>query len=150
MELPQINNKLVAHSAAAKHVPTHAQTREGTADEKSAGNTLQGSRKPPLLPCSALPVRYHHHRRRPSEARQYAAPTLPPPSRHPATFPDMSYSSRQSSHRPGLSFFEYVPSRAVISMATTVVFLGPAAAKRVRMCCNHFQATRPSLSKKIL
>lgn len=67
-------------------------------------------------------------------------PPLPPPVRpgskvtaapHPATFSDVRY--KRSWHRPGLRFFEYIPSRVPINMASTLVFVDSHAAKRVRM-----------------
>lgn len=142
MELPLLNKRFVTQSAARRHGPKHEQRREEGAGEKSARNVMQGSRQPPpprtkrslSLPCSTLPVHHlHHHRHRPFEGRPHAASIRAPPSRHPATFPDMKYRSGRSSHQPGLRFFEYIPSRSFISMAATVAFLGPEAAKRVSM-----------------
>lgn len=61
-------------------------------------------------------------------ARHAPQVSAPP---HPATFPNIRYA--RSSHRPGLSFFECIPSRALINVATTLVFMERGAAERVRV-----------------
>lgn len=147
MELPQTSKRFVAQSAARKVVRKRGHVRQEDADETSARNTsVQGSQQAPpsrmkrslSLPNSTLPMRnLHHQRRHPFGEQKTATSTLGPPSRHPATFPEMKYRSGRSSHRPGLRFFEYIPSRAFISMATTVVFLEPGAAERVSMFYSH-------------
>lgn len=51
---------------------------------------------------------------------------------HPAAFSNAQYSYEGSPYRPGLNFFEYIPLRAKIHVASTLVFLGTEAAARVR------------------
>lgn len=146
MELPLTNKRFVAQSAARSHRPMHERVKEEDPDGKSARDAVRGSRQPSSqriqrsssLPCSTLPARHlHHHRHWPFEERTHAASTLASPSRHPATFAEIKYGSGRSSHRPGLRFYEYIPPRALISVANTVVFLDPGAAKRVSMFDSH-------------
>lgn len=113
-------------------------TRRGTLDRlgSSSPRTRQSSPFPLALPS----VHDHHHQQHNHrfKAKQHeAASARVAPTHHPATFPNLRYSSRQGSHRPGLSFFEYIPNRAPISVASTLVFLRPDEAKRVIACCNY-------------
>lgn len=98
------------------------------------------TRRSPPFPLPVPSARHHqqHHCHHAFEAKQPAASSAGvTPTHHPATFPDLGYSSRRSSHRPGLSFLENIPSKAFISVASTLVFLGPDAAKRVITLFNY-------------
>lgn len=114
----------------------------GTCGGSSAG------RQPPtpslIKSSSSLPLSPHpgHHPRHrgqdgrrchhPSlEANRTISSTLGAHHHHPATFTDVRYSSRRSSYRPGLNFFEQIPPGALGGVACTLIFLDTDAAARV-------------------
>lgn len=132
--------KPMARSVAKKYPKGHGDAG-GYSDIGHSTYSTPRSRRPPLSPKRAMPpasrfsppppARHHQCRVGLEETKDAAA--LPPPFDHPANFASLRYSSRRFSHLPGLHFFEYLPPRASISIASAVVFLGPGAAKRVRM-----------------
>lgn len=84
-------------------------------------------------PLSFPPVQQNHlqHFHHSCDRKPVVPSALQMQGSHPASFPGMRYSSRRSWHRPGLQFFESIPSRALVSVACTLVFLGADEAKRV-------------------